>query len=721
MKKFGKQLFSWAMLLVFLLSFITETHALQGEQVLSNAANAPSLVMSNSENNFVMHGASGVTLLVKSIGVEEYEELTNILYPNGVIDEQGQVQDSIPNMEQVRAEYIASHTKAYVVNGNAQSEVTLVPFTISLEDISNGNFEALMYRCIIGTDTFIFPSEWGCHPFGFLHSADSTVYLAYTDVGIWRIDAINGGTEKITSDMYEGESRANIDAALKAKNSNKYLTWIDGAQIDSSGRYVVYRTNRDTATKGETSIWKVDLQTLSERRLVGPTVNNDIIGFVSSDSIVVGSLDNTRVISISSGRVESVDVPSLPNICVKAVGHGTLTYTTRQEGASLSTAVVAELDGQTGKLTEIKSVSGYLDGIPSFSPSGTKLAFTYGDNPETGVNSIRVVDTSSKTEMTVAKDSMSTQRSQTEGYFSKCLWLNDNILLTGCSESSVSSAATRSSYNVVFEDTPLKVVSFISPLSTGASGGFVAVNSKWNQPRSVGTNPHNGVDIHALVNTNVYAPYYGWSTKIQVVGNSDIEFLVDANRNQVKDDGDYYVRFYHTNSCEADGYKSQGQLIGKSGDQGTSAAHLHFGICSKIGGLKWRRNEPNYSYLASNKWASGKDLDIYSQAKWSNNTASLVAYIRDDGVKRDLAEVRIYYRGTQTGSWIDGGVMSKNGDVYSYNFKGIYPTGSNVYWMVRLTRTGISQAAFAPAKFFQPDNNPNASAYAYEYWVNTIT
>ena len=56
-----------------------------------------------------------------------------------------------------------------------------------------------------------------------------------------------------------------------------------------------------------------------------------------------------------------------------------------------------------------------------------------------------------------------------------------------------------------------------------------------------------------------------------------------------------------------------------------------------------------------------------------------------------------------------------------YAFKGIYPAGTNVYWMVRLTRSGVSQAAFAPAKFFQPNNNPNASAYAYGYWVNTMT
>ena len=86
-----------------------------------------------------------------------------------------------------------------------------------------------------------------------------------------------------------------------------------------------------------------------------------------------------------------------------------------------------------------------------------------------------------------------------------------------------------------------------------------------------------------------------------------------------------------------------------------------------------------------------------------------------------LCSLMELHRSKSSGTWTDGGLMSKNGDTYSYSFKGIYPAGTNVYWMVRLTRSGVSQAAFAPAKFFQPNNNPNASAYAYGYWVNTMT
>jgi len=275
-------------------------------------------------------------------------------------------------------------------------------------------------------------------------------------------------------------------------------------------------------------------------------------------------------------------------------------------------------------------------------------------------------------------------------------------------------------YSVVFGNTPPSIVNFNSPLSSSSTSGFVAVNSKWNQPRPSGSNPHNGVDLQAAVNTNVYAPYDGWLTAISVTGDYDIDFLVDANNNNIQDDGDYHIRFYHMNSRETAGKKSKGALIGKSGNQGTSAAHLHFGICATSTGLKWLRNEVNYRHLSSTNWNSGKDLDAYAQVQWNGNIASITAYIRNDGIKEYFSEVRMYYRTTTSGAWTDGGNITRSGDIYNFDFTGKVPSGTKVYWMIRLIRSGITQAAFCPAKFYQPDNNPNASSYAYGYWTNTV-
>lgn len=284
-------------------------------------------------------------------------------------------------------------------------------------------------------------------------------------------------------------------------------------------------------------------------------------------------------------------------------------------------------------------------------------------------------------------------------------------------------SASAADYRIFFGNTPPSIVNFNSPLSSSSSSGFVAVNSKWNQPRSSGSNPHNGVDLQASLNTSVYAPYDGWSTAIAVVGNYDIDFLVDANNNNIQDDGDYHIRFYHLNGREPTGKKLKGALIGQSGNQGPigTPAHLHFGICSTSSGLIWLRNEVNYRYLSSTNWNSGKDLDAYAQVQWNSNTASITAYIMNNGNKEPFSEVRMYYRTTTGGPWTDGGAITRSGDVYNYNFSGKVPSGTSVQWMMRILRSGESQAAFCPAKFYQPDSNPNASTYAYGYWTNTVS
>ena len=165
-----KRLVSGVLLLAFMLSFIVQASAGQIDANIDETISTPTVVVDSNDNKYVMHGASGTTLLVKPVSTAEYEELTSILYPNGIFNEQGQSMDAIADADVVRAEYIANHTKAYAYNGSTQTEVPLTPFTLRLEDRSNGAFDALMYRCSIGSDTFIFPSEWGRHEFGFAYA-----------------------------------------------------------------------------------------------------------------------------------------------------------------------------------------------------------------------------------------------------------------------------------------------------------------------------------------------------------------------------------------------------------------------------------------------------------------------------------------------------------------------------------------------------------------------
>lgn len=723
-----RRLIQGILLFISLICFIVPVSATQISQAEEGLAAAPRAIIDSNETDYVMYGENGTTLLVKPVNAAEYDELMDILYPHGTIDDQGLSMEAVPNEDAIRAEFVANHTKAYAVNGLVQTEVALTPFTIELEDESNGVFNALMYRCIVGTDTFIFPSEWGNHPFGFLHSTPANVYLAYTDIGIWLIDAINGDTQKLTNDSYAGASRAEISNTTKFTAPGNYLVWIDGVTMNMTGHCVIYRTNRDADSPNKTSVWKIDLDTKQEAPVLPAENNNDIVGFITDEHFVVGALNNTRMVGIFDDTVASISLPNLPNMCIKGVGYGKLIYTSYQEDSPITTAFINKIDDVTGDVQAITSIAGYLDGVPNFSPSGSKIAFLYGVDNSFGTNDVCIVDANSGTDELLSETRASAQHSKdSSNNVSGVHWLDDDTVLVRSEENNPTSNTNPISTNStspVFGSIYPTVLKFNSPLASNSSGGFVQVNSKWNQPRLGGSNPHKGVDLNATSGTNVYAPYCGWITHIVGGGQMDIRFFVDANKNGVRDDGDYCVDFYHLQSREREGYKSQGQLIGKSGENGSpNQPHLHFGIRGKNvdGDLLWFRNQPNYRHLSQSCWKSGMDLDIFSQVNWKDNIASLTAYIMNEGQKEDLAEVRIYYRTTSSGAWTDGGTMNKSGDTYTYDFSGKFSRGTNVYWMVRLKRSGINQAAFCPAKYHQPNNNPNSSALPYAYLLSQIT
>lgn len=77
--------------------------------------------ITSDDASYVMTGESGTTLLVDSISSQDYRNLMNVLYPDGVIDEQGQDIPSIENAAERRAQFIAEHMRAYsVVDGETR-------------------------------------------------------------------------------------------------------------------------------------------------------------------------------------------------------------------------------------------------------------------------------------------------------------------------------------------------------------------------------------------------------------------------------------------------------------------------------------------------------------------------------------------------------------------------------------------------------------------------
>ncbi len=118
----------------------------------------------------VLKGKNGVLLFVDTVSSDEYDELLELLYPNGMVDEQGQEIGTVENAEEVRKKFIDEHTKAYTVINGATKEVELEKFYIDLKEMSNelyydsfgGDGKYLFYKVSVDKDVFVFPSEeWG--------------------------------------------------------------------------------------------------------------------------------------------------------------------------------------------------------------------------------------------------------------------------------------------------------------------------------------------------------------------------------------------------------------------------------------------------------------------------------------------------------------------------------------------------------------------------------
>ena len=262
-------------------------------------------------------------------------------------------------------------------------------------------------------------------------------------------------------------------------------------------------------------------------------------------------------------------------------------------------------------------------------------------------------------------------------------------------------------------------------------GGTVynVVTSKFNQPRSSGTNPHRGTDLRSTYGTRVYAPWDGW---VVLASGTDFEMRLDINNDGVKNDNAYY-RYDHLSSIQVTNgsFVTKGTWVASSGDEnGAYPAHLHFGARRDTGtdavSDVWVRNEPYYTTVTA--WDNGRLLDFISNSTWdsTNHIAATYCYAADEVSQNEAVaqgDVVFFHRLT-AGAW-SATTGTKSGNRFSIDLTGTYPAGSQVQWMVRCSRTskiGVANPywAFEPPKFAQPDFNPNATAQLYRYFVSTM-
>jgi hypothetical protein len=256
------------------------------------------------------------------------------------------------------------------------------------------------------------------------------------------------------------------------------------------------------------------------------------------------------------------------------------------------------------------------------------------------------------------------------------------------------------------------------------------VTSKFNQPRNVnGTNPHRGTDLGSSYGTQVNSVWNGWVVYASSTAH-EVEIYLDINGNGVQDDNTY-VKYDHLSSIyvSTGQWVTKGQKVAATGDEGgVYPAHLHFGVMrdGNADGRpdQWVRNEPYYRW--STYWDNGRMLDFTSLSTWSANKAAIYAYSHDETGKQpvDAGDVTIFHRKAGTSTWT-ATTATKNGDQFYVDFTGRYPAGTTIEWMARAIRSSIKSYssmywAFHNPKFAQPDFDPNATAYKYDYFTNTV-
>jgi hypothetical protein len=400
-------------------------------------SNKPEAIAIDLGLESVMHltGSSGSILLVDSISNNEYGEMMDILYPGGSVLPDGMDNPGIENKDEERAKYIAEHMKAYTLEGTKLIEVKISPFELELSEIGKEPGKVLFYSAKVGSDSFVFPSEWSIPGSAFAAESEAGVYLIYSDIGIWQIDPYTLKIKKLTTDfhgnMHRDELKKAIDERPAEYEYQFQMSWISesGLIISPDGKYVAYRTNRDCwETSGDTSIWTVNLQTGEEKQSIKPSVNNDIIGFLSNNVLVVGTQTNTRIANLDTNEVIPVDFSEVPEHII-GVGNGVIAYTINNAEGNYARASFSHLNATTGNLETVASVYEFIGyNVPSFSPSGKTLTIEFDTMPEgPSGGDIMLVDLregtlTSLTDVLINKETL-------DGYIVGAQWLADGSMI----------------------------------------------------------------------------------------------------------------------------------------------------------------------------------------------------------------------------------------------------------------------------------------------------
>jgi hypothetical protein len=345
----------------------------------------------------------------------------------------------IDGWEQIRAELLAESEQAYEFDGSSLKPTPREGFYATLIEADaelpmGREYDWLFYTVTSSTaNTYIFPSEWDLHnepaP---LYDAEYPALYVSTFLGIWRITA-NGVSTKLSADEFDGNHYSwHVAAAYSPQEGWSKLFWIANAILSPDKRYIVYRSNRDCYDdlSDNTSIWRIDLETGEEQRILEGNAVNTINGFVTDKLILV---DQRFLLDVSNGKTIPITLPELPNRSIDGTGFGYIVCTSYSEDVpGVSTLLIFSIDPETGALTEMFSEQGLFYKF-GFSPSGKNAYVVYGRTPNRGAETLMLFDFE-KTTARLLEDVPGDAYKELDGDVIRAIWLSENaMLLNVCS------------------------------------------------------------------------------------------------------------------------------------------------------------------------------------------------------------------------------------------------------------------------------------------------
>ena len=268
-------------------------------------------------------------------------------------------------------------------------------FSIPMENLRGEGREAAFYRVAAGDGVLAIPQE---NP----GAAIGSRFYAWTDGGIWKVDAAQGAGIKMTEDFYQGMSYTALAEEADARHP---LFWIENPLVSPNGRYVVYRSNRSAPKDYGDCLWALDGESGQEVQLTADSgVYRSPEGFVGPTEVLVSNISDDRrtysILDAATGAETPVQLPDLPNLSVQATSPAGFAALGYYDDSSRGTAIVRIQGGQVETVRTLEGVYGRV----RFSPGGRQAGLSYDLDPQRPDSELLLLDLTAGTERPLRGD-----------------------------------------------------------------------------------------------------------------------------------------------------------------------------------------------------------------------------------------------------------------------------------------------------------------------------